>query len=148
MKIKDIFYNGTKIILVENLLDLSDCFCAGNLQNNLQVSRIYFLHLHESLSVCVCVCVYVCVLVCVCVCVYVCVCVFVCVCLFVSVCVIEWVYLSMNKIPAERRHRFWTQFFAKYLFTALARTLLELVTSGQGSSSQWRNSYLFFIILW
>ena len=44
------------------------------------------LYFHYSLCVCVFVCV------CVCVCVYVCVCLSVC--------------LSVNKIPAERMHRF------------------------------------------
>ena len=37
--------------------------------------------------------------------------------------------------------------FAKWLLPALARTLLKLVTLGQRSRSQWRNTHFFFIIL-
>ena len=37
--------------------------------------------------------------------------------------------------------------FAKWLLTALTRTLLNLVTFGRRSRSQWRNTRFFFIIL-
>ena len=72
---------------------------------------------------------------------FVCVCVCVCVsvCLFVYTCV---------------RFCLWTKFqsngctvFAKGLLTALAQTLLKLVTLGQRSRSQWRNTHFFFIVL-
>ena len=105
------------------------------------VKFISLLHLHEiveglyfhfSLSVCLCVCVSVCLCVCVCVCVSVCLCV---------------------------RHFLWTKFqlngctdldavFTKWLLTALAQTLLNLVTLGQRSRSQWRDTHFFFIILY
>ena len=67
-----------------------------------------------------------------------------------SVCV--WVCLSRNKIPAEWTHQFW-QGFAKWLFTALAQTLLLLVTLGQRSRSQWRyvhflHDSLLIFLLW
>ena len=56
------------------------------------------------------------------------------------------------------RHFLWTKFqpngcidldavFAKWLLTAMAQTLLNLVTLGQRSRSQWRNTHFFFIIL-
>ena len=68
---------------------------------------------------------------------------FVCVCLsvslFVRLCL--WTKFQPNG---------WTDLdavFAKWLLTALARTLLKLVTLGQRSKSQWRNTYFFFIIL-
>ena len=55
------------------------------------------------------------------------------------------------------RYFLWTKFqpnectdldavFAKWLLLALARTLLNLVTLGQRSRSQWRNTHFFFII--
>ena len=37
--------------------------------------------------------------------------------------------------------------FAKWLLTALAQSLLKLVTMGQRSRSQWRNIHYFLIIL-
>ena len=37
--------------------------------------------------------------------------------------------------------------FAKWLLTALARTLLKLVTLVQRSRSQWRNTHFFYLIL-
>ena len=56
------------------------------------------------------------------------------------------------------RHFLWTKFqpngctdldavFAKWLLTALARNLLNLVTLSQRSRSHWRNTHFLFIIL-
>ena len=56
------------------------------------------------------------------------------------------------------RHFLWTKFqpngwtnldvvFTKWLLPALVRTLLNLVTLGQRSRSQWRNTHFLFIIL-
>ena len=67
------------------------------------------------------------------------VCLCVCLCVCVCVCV---------------RHFLWTKFqpnecteldavFARWLLPALAQTLLNLVTLGQRSRSQWRNTHFF-----
>ena len=65
-------------------------------------------------------------------------------CLSVCLCV-SYVYL-WSKFQPNR----WIELdavFAKWLLTALAQTLLKLMTLGQRSRSQWRNTHLFFIIL-
>ena len=67
------------------------------------------------------------------VCVSVCVCVCVCVCVYTSD-----VFLLIKCQPNG-----WNDLdvvFAKWLLTALAQTLLKLVTLGQRSRSQWRNT--------
>ena len=74
------------------------------------------LYFHCSLSVCLCVCLSVC----------------------LSVCPVNLV----NKIPAERMHRL-DAVFAKWLLLALAQTLLNLVTLGQRSRSQWPITIIF-----
>ena len=56
-----------------------------------------------------------------------------------SVCVCVCLTLLVNKIPAERMDAA----FAKRLLTALARTLLKLVTLGQRSRSQGLNIHFF-----
>ena len=66
---------------------------------------------------------------------------FVCVSVCVSVRLCLWTKFQPNG---------WTDLdvvFAKWLLTALTRTLLKLVTLGQSSRSQWRNTPFFFIIL-
>ena len=76
----------------------------------------------------------------------VCLCVYVCLYVYLSVCVPVRTALLVNKIPAERMHRF-EHGLAKGLLTRLAQTLLKLVTLGQRSRSQWLNTHFIFIIL-
>ena len=74
--------------------------------------------------------------------IYVCVCVCVCLCVCESVCPdFLWTKFQPN---------LWTDLdaiFAKWLLTALAQTLLKLVTFGQRSRSHWRDTHFFFLIL-
>ena len=106
----------------------SDPIEIGDLGSKVKVTvtQYPFIHLHEiveglyfhcSLSVCLCVCVCVCDRICL------------------------WTKFQPNR---------WTDLdavFAKWLLTALAQTLLNLVTLGQRSRSQWRNTNFFFIII-
>ena len=65
--------------------------------------------------------------------------------LSVCVCVCPAELLLTKIKPNE-----WTDLdavFAKWLLPALARTLLNLVTLGQRSRSQWCNTHFFFIII-
>ena len=75
---------------------------------------------------------------------------FVCVSLRVFVCVSVCVCLSgsaCEQNSSRTDEPIWTWFFTEWLFTALAQTLLKLVTLGQRSWSQWRNTHFSFIIL-
>ena len=90
--------------------------CSSSLHLHDFVEGLYF---HCSLSVCLCVCV--------------------CVCL--SVCP----EILVNKIPAEQMHRF-GRGFAKSLLLALTRTLLNIVTLGQRSRSQWLISLMYISV--
>ena len=68
----------------------------------------------------------------------------VCLCVCLSVCVSTvflWTIFQPNGCTDL------DAVFAKWLLTALARTLLKLVTLGQRSRSRWRNSHFSFIIL-
>ena len=72
-----------------------------------------------------------------------------------SVCLFVWVSVCVSVCLCVR-HFLWTKFqpngctdldavFAKWLLTALAQTLLNLVTLGQRSRSQWRNIHYFSV---
>ena len=65
-----------------------------------------------------------------------------CVCVCLSVCLsVLWTKFQSNGCTDLEA------VFAKWLLPALARTLLNLVTLGQRSRSQWRNTHFFFTIL-
>ena len=73
---------------------------------------------------------------CLSVCLCVCVCVCVCMCVYVSVCPeFLWTKFQPNGCTDL------DAVFAKWLLTALARTLLKLVTLGQRSRSLWPKMY-------